>query len=125
MCDVEQECANKFIQELHVELIHPGTNKLYGTMKGRFNMKNLKRTIQLITDFCLDCKNAKKSKSWLGKIKGGLSSTDRYSKICSDILGPLDLSKFKEEGKGYVLTVTDTFSQYSKLIPIKKITSKR
>lgn len=55
---------------------------------------------------------------------GSIISTKPLEKISSDIFGPFDLEPFLSEGKGYILTITDILSRFSKLIMLKDISSK-
>ena len=121
---IEPEKITEAIRRLHLRLLHPGVNKLYGTMLNKFNIKNMKRKIRSIIEECITCKRIKRVPSKTGKITGSLSAETKNEKICADILGPVDLSDYKEDGKGYVLTIMDTFSRYAKFIPLKSISSR-
>ncbi|KAG0436379.1 Transposon Ty2-DR3 Gag-Pol polyprotein [Dictyocoela muelleri] len=70
---------------------------------------------------CNDCQISKDNFSKYRKINKAYIPSMPFEYISSDILGPIDFSEGKK--KCYILTITDHFYRYSKLIKINDIKS--
>ncbi|KAG0440341.1 Pro-Pol polyprotein [Dictyocoela muelleri] len=99
---------------------------LYYNLKRFYKIDNIKSYIKKIIincEKCIRCKKLKKSKI----IRHKINSEKLMDVLCSDIFGPFDLSYFKHEeieNKGFILTITDVFSKFTKVKFCTSITSK-
>lgn len=121
---IPEKEGSVLLKKFHEALIHPGVNKLYSTLNPVLAIGNMKKILKEINKGCIKCLESKNTASRFGEIKGKISGEERFEKISADILGPLNLENLNGEGKGYVLTITDTFSRFSRFIPLKTISTK-
>ena len=111
----------KTIIQIHEQLVHPGIDRQYNSMKQFYNIDKLRNKITEVVNKCLKCQKSKLIGTKVGLVTGSLQSNSPFDVISSDIFGPIDLSYFNEQGKIYVLTFSDIFSRYSILVPLRTI----
>ncbi|KAG0435690.1 Transposon Tf2-9 polyprotein, partial [Dictyocoela muelleri] len=104
--------------KLHHDLAHPGSKKLYHTVKDYIYANNLKRIIDEITANCVKCQKNKENKFKYGKYAGFSYSQTPFKMISSDIFGPVKTSYFKTNSKYeyfYLITITDICSRFTRV----------
>ncbi|KAI5150685.1 hypothetical protein ENBRE01_1643, partial [Enteropsectra breve] len=124
MSIVEQkEKITDELEELHDKLLHPGGKRMYMTLKNKFKIKNLKGKCEEIAKNCKKCQ-VEKNYNQEFKSGGALHSTKRNKDLCADILGPIELSNFREgSGRRYVLVIMDRHSRLCLLQSCRTITT--
>ena len=105
--------TNKFLTNSHHTLGHPGDNKLRNTLKEYYLIKDLNKEAKTITDQCIPCYQNKINNPKYGEIQGFLKAQEIGERISTDIFGPFELDTFGDQGKGYILTITDILSRFS------------
>ncbi|KAG0419797.1 hypothetical protein EQH57_0398 [Dictyocoela roeselum] len=93
---------------IHNDLAHPGSKRLYYTLKDYINCKNLKKVIESITATCLACHKNKDCTIRLGRHPGYLFSQNPFEYISSDIFGPIKTRHFEtnfNQKYFYILTI--------------------
>ncbi|MGL5898737.1 MAG: hypothetical protein ACRCZW_03590, partial [Lactobacillaceae bacterium] len=118
---------NYILKKLHDYSGHRGVTVLYNNLKNIIGMKNLFREIAKTINECQVCK---KFKLYYGRKLGTapISATKPFERISIDIFGPFNLQNYDHAGKkesGYILTITDIFSRYTRLYFNYKIDSKK
>ena len=119
---VPEDERNEYIDELHSEMGHVGIERTIAAAKERFYWAGLDKTVKERISVCESCQ---RNKDINGRIKAPLQSyvTRRPLEIIGiDITGPLPLTR---RGNRYILGITDYFSKYSCLIPLKEISAER
>lgn len=109
------------IQFLHDHFVHPGTSKLYYTIKEEISGKNLKQNIETIVLNCIKCQHSKHFRSNYGQLRNFIIAKKAYEKVSSDILGPIIDKHYTNEKKRYIISFTDIFSRKTCLFIIKDI----
>lgn len=106
-----------FLESVHIISEHRGVITLYNIIKGYFYILNFTQKIKEVTETCRTCMrykvNVKKLKS-----KHQMTANSVGERSSSDIFGPFSLEEFTEEyenHKGFVLSITDVYSRYSKV----------
>ncbi|MGL4848965.1 MAG: RNase H-like domain-containing protein, partial [Clostridium sp.] len=116
-----------FINFAHHDFFaHPGMHRLYSTLKKAFKVKNMMREIKRITKNCTICQQNKNSRSNYAVLSGAIFSTEPFSEIAIDIMGPIDPGRFKNSQKGSLvnlLVVVDLYSKWTEIYPLTKTTS--
>ena len=69
------------------------------------------------------CNKNKNFNTKFGIINGYIKTNNYNEKISTDIYGPFPMEEFKEEGKGYILTIIDIFSRLTKIYILEDITT--
>src|SRR5699024_9892623 len=110
--------------KLHIELGHPGANKLYYTFKNYFKSKKIKLIVNKICSNCIKCLQNKNFKINHGELKNFLIAKYPLQKISSNLLGPLSNKEYLNGRKFFILTISDIFTRYTKLYVIEKIDTK-
>ncbi|ORD97131.1 hypothetical protein HERIO_979 [Hepatospora eriocheir] len=120
---IPQERIKDFITKIHNIIIHPGSTRLYNTIKRYYYGDLLKRKIEEFTNNCIKCqvsKNYRRKKSR----NFHLNQKEFNDIVATDLVEPYKLDEFTEgEGKVYVLTLIDMHIRLVSLHVIEKITS--
>lgn len=98
------------------------------TLSGGFVISNLFDKVKSLKATCSVCQLNKTDNVKLGKLHGQLTAESPFERIAIDLLGPLDRTVFlneQDEGKVVLLVIIDIFSKWIKIIPLKKITTKK
>jgi hypothetical protein len=69
---IPESIACKTILQLHQNLSHPGSTKLFETIKNNLNIKNMINKIIQVYNECIVCAKNKLSTKKYGIVKGGL-----------------------------------------------------
>ena len=106
----------EFLTSSHSFLGHPGMNKIYSTLVKFFSIPQMKNKINHLIHICLDCQRNKHHAAKTGTLSGYIRSDGPLEAISSDIFGPIQLENFQGIGKIYLLTITDIFSRFSRVV---------
>ncbi|ORD99192.1 TF211 [Hepatospora eriocheir] len=119
---IKEEEKNKslsIIRKFHNQLIHPGSKRLFNTLKNMFPFIT-RQTVEDFTSKCKICSTNKRDNTRYGLLSGEVIKDKPWNIISLDIIGPLDLL---EEKKLYLLHIIDNTTRYSELKQLKNITS--
>lgn len=116
---IPNHMQNELIKNVHEELGHFGTKKVYVVMKHRFYFPSMKKIInEYISTYDICQKSKHEVRTYVGNCKPVIS--DGIGELVfSDLYGPLPTSKF---GNRYICVVQDSFSKYIKLYPLRNAT---
>lgn len=98
---------------------------MYNTLKEVIKVKNLKAIITNTVNSCQSCQREKDYTTKYGILNGEIYATRAFQTVSTDIMGPIPLNEFKGEGNIFVLAISDCFTRFIKLFPIKNITAKK
>lgn len=118
---IPENATDDLLKAIHEEMVHPGSYRMYNTIKKFFTTPKLKNKIIYLTNNCQKCQINKPFRNYHGEIKGNISSSTPWESISTDLYGPFKLEDFHDTSNGYILTITDRFSRWSRLILIKNI----
>ena len=110
------------IEYYHNLLIHPGSKRLYNTIKKICPEITIKE-IEKYTDSCNGCQVNKKSNQKYGNLQGTLEYFVPWETVAIDIMGPLQTEE--ENNKIYVLHFLSLGSRFCQLEVLKNCTSKQ
>jgi hypothetical protein len=102
----------ELVESTHISLIHPGVDKLYGTLRMKYYFPNMWKLTEEYTKTCAQCLRVKSHKSH-GHLKP-IASTERMTEWLSDHLGPLPMSG----GNKYVLSFIDRATLWVELFAV-------
>ena len=124
MC-IKENCENDFIKFIHEISEHCVRVIMYLNIKNIYKVKNIKWHIR---DVCNKCEMCLLNKEINKKVHTNVSIKSRkpFEIISTDIFGPFELEGFGGEyvsNKGYLLTITDVYSRYTKVYFNEKIRS--
>jgi hypothetical protein len=106
---------NEIIMEMHSQFGHPGIFKMMALIKEHFYWPFMDVDINISVNNCKLCKQFKPQPS-PKKTKGRLIAKFPFDKIAVDITGPLKITKLQNR---YILGITDHFSKYTVLVPLR------
>lgn len=109
------------VQLYHDWLNHPGTSKLYETLKSTFIWQGMFQHISNFTQQCLDCAHAKISNRKEGQIPLCTPDVLPWSTLCVDLIGPYKMNQ--ETNDHYALTMLDPVNYCIEIAPVKSKSS--
>ncbi|WUR03048.1 DDI1-like protein [Vairimorpha necatrix] len=122
---ISENKAKEFIKFIHEISEHCGEVIMYLNIKKHYWVHNIKRNI---TEVCHECRkcliNKERNKKKYSNVK--IYSEIIFETISTDIYGPFSLEEFEGtyySTKGFILTITDVFSRYTKIFFNEKIRS--
>lgn len=117
--------TNELKKYFHNKYGHAGISTTIKTLKYYFDFNNGNK---LITNFIKQCKKCMECKFNYSPltIKNKITSKEIWKAISSDIIGPIDTAKYKNDSndeKIYIMTITDIYSRFTQLFFIYNINS--
>ncbi len=109
------------IDYYHNELIHPGSKRLFNTIKD-LGHGITRKDIEEFTSKCEVCQKIKPTNPKLGILSGTISIDLPWKTVALDIIGPL--REGEEYQKTYLLNIMDHGSRLSKIEILKSCTEK-
>jgi len=103
----------------HTQLIHPGVERLYNTLKQHYVWPKMKETIAITLRSCDACQKAKRGGRGMGLIP--LKDTEKgpWRDVAVDLAGPWKARINSKNVKFHALTIIDPFTCWVEVIPIK------
>ncbi|CAB3385941.1 Hypothetical predicted protein [Cloeon dipterum] len=127
-CDVTTHQARPFVPEqlrrqafdsLH-DLAHPGIKSTVRLVSDRFVWPSMQKECRHWARSCLSCQRAKVTRHTKAPLHQFPPTTERFSIVHMDLIGPLPPSEdFK-----YCLTMVDHLTRWPEVVPLKSITAK-
>ncbi len=116
---VPESLKAKLIKWYHVHLIHPGTERLYNTLRQHFVFPQMREKITQELKHCEACQKGKRGLRGHGEIP--LKDVERgpWTDMAVDLSGPWTA---KVDGKKVIfhaLTIVDPFTQWCEIIPVR------
>ncbi|KAG0439378.1 Transposon Tf2-9 polyprotein [Dictyocoela muelleri] len=113
---VSNKNITEFIKNIHIKLLHPGSIKMYLTLKRYINLKNLKYLCNKVTSTCTICLTEKNYYKPTILPDFEFKTKDIHDVVSLDIKGPIPVKHFKipsKKKKFFILVMTDIFSRFS------------
>ena len=118
---VPSELILNFLEKFHDHFGHPGVNKTLETLRPFYEITGLRPRVEELIRSCVSCQKAKHYGIKRGLISGFFVPTAPRESVSSDIWGHIEGENYKESGKFYIISFTDTFSRYTLLVATRKI----
>ncbi|KAF9761302.1 Transposon Tf2-6 polyprotein [Nosema granulosis] len=125
---VKESKRYEFVRRAHEHSIHAGMTTVYYNINQMYHIRNIKEIIETVLKTCEKCLRCKKA-SRRGFPKYKITSTKLMDTICSDIFGPFEVSEYDRSSqcykeKGYLLTITDVYSRFTRVFFLEHVTTK-
>lgn len=117
----------KVLERLHVQFGHKGLTTMYYNLKSCFYVKDFIPNIKKILQNCKKCQDYKIIQGNKNLIKCSMTSDRPFERVSTDIYGPFSLNHFKHSSErevGYILSITDVFTKYTRLFFESNVTGK-
>ena len=108
------------ILNFHHGLGHAGINRTVLAIQEHLYLKRLGNKVRKIVSKCDLCQRAKQLSAKYDVSFQSILRDQPRALICTDVHGPLPVGRF---GHKYILIVTDVFSKFVKIYPMKAITT--
>lgn len=118
-----KELRGAALKECHDEVTagHLGSFKTLKRVQSKYYWPKMRADVAKYVSKCLICQQMKGEKQKPGGLMGERRGMEEpWQMIAADLMGPFPRSM---KGFKYILVVTDTFSKYSILIPLRSATS--
>ena len=96
---IPKERQEDFLQFMHVFLGHPGSTRMYRSLRRFYLLKNGQRACENLVFDCNCCQRNKNTRHKQGILKGFMEAERPKQKVTSDLFGPIDLSHYQSQGK--------------------------
>ncbi len=107
------------IKSYHQQLVHPGSKRLYNTIKA-LDTRITQKLVEYITSVCKTCQENKSSNLKYGILKGTIKTSTPWHTITIDIVGPLEIDT---NIKINILHIMDHASRFSEIVRLKRSTA--
>ncbi|KAG0420174.1 Transposon Tf2-8 polyprotein, partial [Dictyocoela roeselum] len=114
------------LANIHRRLLHPGSNKMYLTLKRYIHINNLKSLCSKITTNCITCLKEKNYYKPTILPDFEFKTKGIHDVVSLDIKGPIPVKHFKIPKKNkrfFILVMTDIFSRFTMISFIYDVTS--
>lgn len=125
--DINKTPILVLLKDIHQELSHPGSTKMYETFKKLIKIKNFKKLIALTTENCLCYAKQKDPSVKYGKVAGGLSEEQPQKFISIDIFGLIKSKHFNttfSQDLIYIIAFADVASRFCEVKTLSNISTK-
>ena len=114
---LSEEEIEQVLKENHDLVGHPGIQKTYDRIRGKYDIPHLIDRIKGRIGTCATCQTSKTTRI-RGKEEPQITDTPLESndKIAMDVIGPLKKTKI---GNQYILSIHDELTKYLILVPLK------
>ncbi len=120
---IPEEKTDEFLKLFHDEFGHPGQTKTQNSLKNYFSFKSFYPKISSCNSNCLPCAKNKSQRINYGELKGVINSPKPFSKISTNLVGPLDLTDSGLTSNEFLITISDFFSRFTKVVLLDDSTS--
>lgn len=120
------EIINELVKYFHLKYGHAGISSTIKTLKYYFDFTKAQNYVQKYIKECKKCTRCKYNYILLQN-KRKLISSGLWKTISSDIVGPIDASRYNSsntKSKFYILTITDIYSRFTQINIIYSISTK-
>ena len=116
---VPQELTHRLISWYHTMLVHPGSDRLYNTLRQHYTWRGMEKQVKLFTKHCHACQLAKRGFRGRGHIPIKDVETEPWKDIAVDCAGPWEATVNNQKVSFWTLTIIDVFTGWVEIIPIK------
>ncbi len=110
--------TKRLMEWYHTNLIHPGVNRLYNTLRQHFTWPNMLNDIRAYIKVCGPCQKAKRGLKGYGKVPLKDPETEPWKDIAVDLSGPWKAYVNDKEVFFHSLTIMDVFTGWVEIVPI-------
>jgi hypothetical protein len=124
---IPPSAQKEVLQWSHTMFFHPGSVKLYETLKKLVFWPSLLHDVTALTNSCTTCATAKPSQTKYGLVSRGMIPKEPFQQLHIDLLGPFSFADDVLDRHGvtpedleysYLLTMIDAGSRWIELVPV-------
>ena len=124
---IPPSAQQEVLQWSHTMFFHPGSVKLYETLKKLVFWPSLLNDVTSLTNSCTTCATAKPSQTRYGLVSRGMTPKEPFQQLHIDLLGPFSFADDVLDRHGvtpedleytYLLTMIDAGSRWIELVPM-------
>lgn len=115
----------EFLKHVHAIIGHRGITTLYYNLKNNIYIRGLLSYIKEVVNGCTICKRCKVKAYRIDK-DNKIVAGEKFERVSTDIYAPFKITDYKTDclgETGYVLTITDIFTRYTKIYFYENITA--
>lgn len=112
---IPQDLENELINWYHHVLIHPGSSRLYQSMKLHYHFPNMQQKIESYTQGCEDCVKNKDPRVEYGHLPPREALYQPFYELAVDTIGPWTITINGKDHFFHALTMIDTVSCLTEL----------
>ena len=116
---VPQSLRKRLMAWYHTMLVHPGSDRMYYTLRQHYTWPNMSKEIKLYTKHCEACQKAKRGVRGRGHIPMKDTETEPWRDVALDLAGPWDTVINGETVRFWTFTIIDVFTGWPEIIPIQ------
>ena len=116
---VPQALTKRLLEWYHTNLVHPGVERLYNTLRQHFTWPNMLEDIRQYTKKCGPCQKGKRGLRGYGKIPMKDVETAPWKDVAVDCSGPWKAYVNNKEVFFHTLTIMDVFTGWVEIVPIE------
>jgi len=115
---VPESLRTKLILWYHRMLVHPGTTRLYNTLRQHYIWPKMQDSIADVIRPCKPCQIGKRGERGYGEIPLKDIETAPWRDVCLDLSGPWKTTINGKEVHFHALTAIDPFTSWIEIIPV-------
>ena len=116
---VPQALTKRLLEWYHTNLVHPGVERLYNTLRQHFIWPKTLEEIRAYTKRCGPCQKGKRGLKGYGKIPVKDVGTAPWKDVAVDLSGPWKAYVNGKEVFFHTLTIIDVFTGWVEIVPIE------
>ena len=116
---VPQTLTKRLLEWYHTNLVHPGVERLYNTLRQHFTWPNMLQDIRNYTKKCGPCQKGKRGLRGYGKVPVKDVETTPWKDVAVDLSGPWKAYVNDKLVFFHTLTIIDVFTGWVEIIPIE------
>ncbi|MGL5899968.1 MAG: reverse transcriptase domain-containing protein, partial [Lactobacillaceae bacterium] len=124
---INPEMYDKFIKGVHILSGHRGMSTTYYIIKDFYHIRSIRKNIKKIIETCKTCLRIKCSSYRTVDRDNKILAAKRLERVSTDIYGPFGLENIKPYRtgeRGYILSITDIYSRFTRLYFFKRVKTK-
>ena len=114
---VPPDSQRAVFNSLH-DLTHPSTKRSLKLIKERYTWSNIDRSIKQFCNECVFCQQAKITRHTKAALQPFPETTNRFSHIHLDLVGPLENANRNSVNYRYILTIIDRATKWIEAVPL-------
>ena len=116
---VPQTLTKRLLEWYHTNLVHPGVERLYNTLRQHFTWPRMLADIRAYTRKCGPCQKGKRGLKGYGKVPLKDVKTTPWKDVAVDMSGPWKTYIDGKQVTFFSLTIIDVFTGWVEILPVE------
>ncbi len=116
---VPKSLRNRLLTWYHTMLVHPGSDRLYFTLRQHYSWPHMHQDIRNFTKHCDACQRGKRRLRGRGKVPLKDPETEPWKDVALDLAGPWGATVDGKKISFWTLMIIDMFTGWVEIIPIE------